>query len=137
MDAEKDKTNKEEVQEAIQRIRMTLRGREIKPLEHACSEIISRAKQQGYKTRGVVRIPTKVLTVTTRRSPCGNGTNTYDRFEMRIHKRVIDIYCPSSVVKEITNFRIDTGVDVNLIIWNNRFPCCPPAISVFVRSQSC
>ena len=119
MDAEKDKTNKEEVQEAIQRIRMTLRGREIKPLEHACSEIISRAKQQGYKTSGVVRIPTKVLTVTTRRSPCGNGTNTYDRFEMRIHKRVIDIYCPSSVVKEITNFRIDTGVDVNLIIWNN------------------
>jgi small subunit ribosomal protein S20e len=116
-DLDKDKTKGEENQEVIQRIRMTLRGRETKPLEHACAEIISRAKQQGYETRGVVRIPTKVLTVTTRRSPCGNGTNTYDRYEMRIHKRVIDIYCPSSVVKEITNFRIDTGVDVNLIVW--------------------
>ncbi len=119
MDVEKDKTAKEEVQEEIQRIRMTLRGREVKPLEQACSEIISRATNMGYKTRGAVRIPTKVLTVTTRRSPCGNGTNTYDRFEMRIHKRVIDICCPASKVKEITNFRIDTGVDVNLIVWRN------------------
>ena len=117
MDGEKEKTKGEEVTEENQRIRMTLRGRETKPLEHACAEIISRAKQPGYKTVGAVRIPTKVLTVVTRRSPCGNGTNTYDHFEMRIHKRVIDIHCPSSVIKEITNFRIDTGVDVNLIVW--------------------
>ena len=117
MDAEKDNKNKgEEIQEEIHRIRMTLRGRETKPLEHACSEIVSRAKQQGYKTRGPVRIPTKIMSITTRRSPCGNGTNTWDRFEMKVHKRVIDVYCPSSVVKEITNFRIDTGVDVNLIV---------------------
>ena len=117
MDTEKDKTKGEEIQEEIQRIRMTLRGRETKPLEHVCAEIVNRSKQQGYKTRGPVRIPTKVLSITTRRSPCGNGTNTWDRFEMRIHKRVIDIFCPSSVVKEITNFRIDPGVDVNLIVW--------------------
>jgi len=112
----KDKTKGEEVHEDVHKIRMTLRGREIKPLEHACSEIIARAKQQGYKVAGAKRIPTKVLTVTTRRSPCGNGTNTYDHYEMRIHKRVIDVWCPSSVVKEITNFRIDTGVDVSLIV---------------------
>ena len=117
MDTEKDKTKGEEIQEEIQRIRMTLRGREVTPLEHACSEIVARSKQQGYKTRGPVRIPTKNLLITTRRSPCGNGTNTYDHFEMHIHKRVIDIYCPSSVVKEITNFRIDPSVDVNLIVW--------------------
>ena len=112
----KDKTKGEEVQEQEHKIRMTLRGREIKPLESACTEIIARAKQLGHKVQGAKRIPTKVLTVTTRRSPCGNGTNTYDHFEMRIHKRVIDVWCPSSVVKEITNFRIDTGVDVSLIL---------------------
>ena len=67
--------------------------------------------------KGPVRIPTKKLVITTRRSPCGNGTNTWDRYEMRIHKRVIDIYCPSSAIKEITEFRLDPGVDVNLIVW--------------------
>merc|ERR1740139_358848 len=90
MEGEKKDKDWVEVQEENQRIRMTLRGREVKPLEAACSEIVLRAKHQGYKTHGPVRIPTKTLTVTTRRSPCGNGTNTWDRYEMRIHKRVID-----------------------------------------------
>ena len=118
-DIEKEKKDGkgEDQAEEVQRIRMTLRGREVKPLEDACSKIVSKATALAYKTRGPVRIPTKKLTITTRRSPCGNGTNTWDRFEMRVHKRVIDIYCPSSIIKEITEFRIDAGVDVNLIVW--------------------
>ena len=117
MDAEKDKIKGEEITEEIQRIRLTLRGRETKPLEETCTQIISKSKNLHYKVKGPVRIPTKNLVITTRRSPCGNGTNTWDRFEMRIHKRVIDIYCPSSAIKEITEFRIDASVDVNLTIW--------------------
>ena len=117
VDAEKDKTKGEEIHEEIQRIRMTLRSKEVKALESACAEIVARSKNQGYETKGPVRIPTKILKITTRKSPCGEGSKTWDRFEMRIHKRVIDIHCPSSVVKEITNFRIDQGVDVNLIVW--------------------
>ncbi len=97
--------------------RMTLRSKEVKSLESACAEIVARSKNQGYETKGPVRIPTKILKNTTRKSPCCEGSKTWDRFEMRIHKRVIDIHCPSSVVKEITNFRIDPGVDVNLIVW--------------------
>ena len=62
-------------------------------------------------------MPTKILRVTCRKSPCGEGTNTWDRYEMRIHKRVIDIHCPSSVVKDITTFKIDSSVDVGLIVW--------------------
>ena len=116
--ADKDKIKGgEDIAEEIQRIRMTLRGKEVRPLEEACSQIISKSKKLHYKVKGPVRIPTKKLVITTRRSPCGNGTNTWDRFEMRIHKRVIDIYCPSSAIKEITEFRLDPGVDVNLIVW--------------------
>merc|ERR1711939_478093 len=115
MDGDK-KTAGEENFEEIQRIRMTLKGRETKPLEWACSEIVSRSKNKGFEIKGPVRIPTKTLRVTVRKSPCGEGTNTWDRYEMRIHKRVIDIYCPSSVVKDITTFKIDPSVDVNLVV---------------------
>merc|ERR1712167_321261 len=101
--------------EEIQRIRITLKGREVKPLEWACTKIIERAKNRSYETKGPLRIPTKILRVTTRKSPCGEGTNTWDRYEMRIHKRVIDIHCPSSVVKDITTFKIDSSIDVALI----------------------
>ncbi len=44
MDADKDKTKGAEVEEEIQKIRMTLRGRHTKPLEAACAQIIARAK---------------------------------------------------------------------------------------------
>jgi small subunit ribosomal protein S20e len=112
-----DKKQLDEGFEEIQRIRMTLKARDTKPLEHACNEIVSRSKAKGYETKGPVRIPTKTLRVTVRKSPCGEGTNTYDRYEMRIHKRVLDIYCPSSMVKEITTFKIDPSVDVNLVVF--------------------
>ena len=88
-------------------------------LYKVCSEIVSRSKAKtDVSVKGPVRMPVKTLKITVRKSPCGEGTNTWDRFEMRIHKRVIDIYCPSSVVKDITTFKIDASVDVDLIVWN-------------------
>ena len=116
MEAEKDKTKDVEVQEEIQKCRMTLRGRDVKALEECCKNIVKRAKDSSYMVKGPVRVPTKKLCITTRRSPCGNGTNTWDRFEMRIHKRYFDIFCPSSAIKHVTDFRIDPSVDVCMVI---------------------
>ena len=113
---EADKTKEGEIQQEMQRCRMTLRCREVKPLEDTCKQIIANASAD-FKTKGPVRIPTKKLSITTRRSPCGNGTNTWDRYEMRIHKRYIDIYCPASAIKTITDFRIDPGVDVHMLMY--------------------
>jgi len=68
------------------------------------------------KVKGPVRLPTKHLRITVRKSPCGEGTNTWDRFEMRIHKRIIDLYSPSDVVKQITSISIEPGVHVEVTI---------------------
>jgi len=57
-----------------------------------------------------------VLRHTVRKSPCGEGTNTWDRFEMRIHKRVIDLHSPSEVVKVITSINIEPGVVVEVTV---------------------
>ena len=66
--------------------------------------------------KGPVRLPTETLRITTRKSPCGEGTNTYDRFEMRIHKRLIDLHSPSEIVKQITSISIEPGVEVEVTI---------------------
>lgn len=63
-----------------------------------------------------MRLPTKVLRITTRKSPCGEGTKTWDRFEMRIHKRLIDLHSPVEVVKQITSVSIEPGVEVEVTI---------------------
>ena len=50
-------------------------------------------------------MPTKILRITTRKTPCGEGSKTWDRFQMRIHKRVIDLHSPSEIVKQIVSFK--------------------------------
>lgn len=59
-------------------------------------------------------MPTKTLRITTRKSPCGEGTNTWDRYELRIYKRIIDLICTTTDIKEITSIKIDPGVEVEL-----------------------
>merc|ERR1719189_760448 len=74
----------------VHRIRITLTSRNVKNLEKVCADLIRGAKEKRLKVKGPVRLPTKILRITTRKSPCGEGTNTWDRFEMRVHKRLID-----------------------------------------------
>ncbi|KAG6679354.1 hypothetical protein I3842_14G126300 [Carya illinoinensis] len=59
---------------------------------------------------------TKVLHITTRKSPCGEGTNTWDRFELRFNKRVIDLFNSPDVGKQITSINIEQGVEVEVTI---------------------
>eukprot|EP00854_Cymbomonas_tetramitiformis_P011972 gene11972-14144_t len=81
-----------------------------------CSDLIQKAKEKQLKVKGPVRMPTKRLTINTRKSPCGEGTNTYDKLEMRIHKRLIDLHSPADVVKQITSINIEPGVEVEVTI---------------------
>ena len=74
------------------------------------------AKEYSLKVFGPVRMPTKVLRITTRKTPCGEGSKTWDRFQMRIHKRVIDLRSSSHMVKQVTSISIDPGVDVEVTI---------------------
>jgi len=102
---------------AFHKIRITLNSTNVKNLEKVCADLVRGAHEQRLlKVKGPVRMPTKILKITTRQSPCGEGTNTWDRFEMRIHKRIIDLYSPSDVVKQITSISIEPGVHVEVTI---------------------
>eukprot|EP01110_Echinostelium_bisporum_P004545 TRINITY_DN2116_c0_g1_i1.p2 TRINITY_DN2116_c0_g1~~TRINITY_DN2116_c0_g1_i1.p2 ORF type:complete len:127 (-),score=49.83 TRINITY_DN2116_c0_g1_i1:42-422(-) len=105
-----------EEQETYHRIRITLTSRNVKNLEKVCADLIRGAKDQKLKVKGPVRLPTKVLKITTRKTPCGEGSKTWDRFEMRIHKRLIDLHSPSEIVKQITSISIEPGVEVEVTI---------------------
>ncbi|KAJ4428965.1 hypothetical protein ANN_25961, partial [Periplaneta americana] len=81
----------------IHRIRITLTSRNVRSLEKVCADLINGAKKQNLRVKGPVRMPTKILRITTRKTPCGEGSKTWDRFQMRIHKRVIDLHSPSEI----------------------------------------
>ena len=100
----------------IHRIRITLSSRNVKNLEKVCADLKKGAEEKNLKVSGPVRLPTKILRLTVRKSPCGEGTNTWDRFQMRIHKRLIDLHSPSEIVKQITSISIEPGVEVEVTI---------------------
>ncbi|CAL8293443.1 unnamed protein product [Lota lota] len=105
-----------ETEVAIHRIRITLTSRNVKSLEKVCADLIRGAKEKNLKVKGPVRMPTKTLRITTRKTPCGEGSKTWDRFQMRIHKRLIDLHSPSEIVKQITSISIEPGVEVEVTI---------------------
>merc|ERR1712100_113924 len=115
-----------EPEQTFHRIRITLTSRNVANLERVCAELIKGAKEYKLKVKGPVRMPTKTLRITTRKSPCGEGTNTWDRFEMSIHKRLIDLQAPPEAVKQITSITIEPGVEVEVTI-SSSTPVSAPA----------
>ncbi|XP_005871039.1 PREDICTED: 40S ribosomal protein S20 [Myotis brandtii] len=101
---------------AIHRIRITLTSHNVKSLEKVCADLIRGAKEKNLKVKGPVQILTKTLRITTRKTPCGEGSDTWDRFQMRIHKQLIDLHSPSEVVKQITSISIEPGVEIEVTI---------------------
>ncbi|KAH6563366.1 hypothetical protein BASA50_007524 [Batrachochytrium salamandrivorans] len=106
------------VEPTIHRIRITLTSRNVASLEKVSNDLIQRAKDKKLKVKGPVRMPTKILKVTTRKTPCGNGSKTFDTYEMKVHKRLIDLHSPSEIVKQITSISIEPGVGVEVTIQN-------------------
>jgi small subunit ribosomal protein S20e len=107
----------------ILRIRITLTSCNLKSLEKVCADLIKGAKNENQyepKVKGPVRMPTKVLRITTRKTPCGEGSKTWDKFQLRIHKRVIDLHASSDAVGKITStIAMEPGVDVEVTIAEN------------------
>ncbi|XP_035583498.1 40S ribosomal protein S20-like [Zalophus californianus] len=101
---------------AIHRIRTTLTSRNVKSLGKVCADLIRGAKEKNLKVKGPVRMPTETLRITTRKTPCAEGSKTWDPFQMRIHKRLIDLHSPSEIVKQITSISTEPGVEVEVTI---------------------
>ncbi|XP_038954389.1 small ribosomal subunit protein uS10-like [Rattus norvegicus] len=97
-------------------IRITLTSHNEKPLEKVCADLTRGPKEKNLKAKGLVHMPTKTLRITTRKTPCAESSKTWDRFQMRIHKRLTDLHSPSEIVKQITSISIEPGVEVEVTI---------------------
>ena len=95
-------------------VRIKLGSLNIEELNEVCETIREIAKKSGVAISGPIPLPTKRLKVTTRKSPCGDGTATFDRFEMRIHKRIIELPSNESVLHSIMRLSIPRSVNIKI-----------------------
>ncbi|MBU1129538.1 MAG: 30S ribosomal protein S10 [Nanoarchaeota archaeon] len=96
------------------KVRIKLNSTDIGMLNNICESIQDLAKKAGIAISGPVPLPTKRLKVTTRKSPCGDGTATFDRFEMRIHKRLIDLPANEKVLHHIMRMKVPKSVNIKI-----------------------
>lgn len=96
------------------KVRIKLNSTDITTLNDICKSISELAKKSGINISGPVPLPTKKLKVTTRKSPCGDGTATFDNFEMRIHKRLIDLPSNEKVLHHIMRMQIPKNVNIKI-----------------------
>lgn|SRR3989338_4720693 len=96
------------------KVRIKLSSIDIEPLNNVIGYIKEITTRAGVVMRGPIPIPTRRLKVTTRKSPCGNGTATFDRFEMRVHRRVIDIPAEDRILHPIMKLQIPRSVQIKI-----------------------
>ena len=98
----------------VSKVRIKLRSMKIEELNKICDQIKEIASKAGIPISGPIPLPTKKLRITTRKSPCGNGTATFDNFEMRIHSRVIDIPSDDRVLHAVMRLYVPRDVTIKI-----------------------
>ena len=96
------------------KVRIKLSSVDINALNEICMTIKDIAIKAGILISGPIPLPTKKMKITTRKSPCGQGTATFDRFEMRVHKRIIDLPANDRVLHAIMRVPIPRSINIKI-----------------------
>ena len=98
--------------------RIKLSGKDIDELKGITDQITEIAKKHGISFRGPIPLPTKKLKLYTMKTPCGDGTGhgnaTWDRWEMRIHRRIVDIGSDERALRQVVRIPIPEGVKIDI-----------------------
>ena len=98
--------------------RIKLAGRNMNEVMEICNHIKEIARKFGVSVKGPVPLPTKKLRVYVLKTPCGDGTGhgnaTWDRWEMRIHRRIIDIGSNERALRQVVRMPIPEGIKIDI-----------------------
>ena len=105
---------KEQKNEGILKIRIKLRAYDHKVIDNSCNQIVGVAERYGVEYLGPVPLPTEIKKYTVNRSTFVHKRSK-EQFEMRIHKRFIDILSPSpKVIDSLMNLTLPAGVEIEI-----------------------
>jgi len=101
-------------EEAKQRIRIKIKAYDHKIIDQSARQIVDTAERSGASVIGPVPLPTEVRKFTVNKSTFVKK-DARDQYEMRIHKRLIDISSPTpKTIDSLTNLDLPAGVDIEI-----------------------
>ena len=99
-----------------QKARIRLVSTDHRKLDELCMQIKRIAETTGVRMSGPIPLPTKRLVVPCRKSPDGEGSETWDKWEMRIHKRLIDIDADERALRQLMRIPIPKNVHIEIVL---------------------
>ncbi len=107
-------SKKKETEAVKPRIRIKLRAYDFKVLDKSSRQIIDTVLRYGAEVSGPVPLPTEIHRYTVNRSSFVHK-DAREQFEVRVHKRLIDILNPNQkLIEALTNLTLSSGVDVQI-----------------------
>lgn len=100
----------------MSKARIKLESQEVADLDEVCAQIKDIATRTGVAMKGPVPLPTKRLNISTRKTPCGDGSDTYEKWEMRIYKRLLEIAADDRVLREVMRIRVPSSVNIEMTL---------------------
>ena len=105
---------KDKKEETKQRIRIRIRAYDNKIIDSSARQIVETAERQGAEVVGPIPLPTEIRKYTVNSSTFVHK-NSRDQYEMRVHKRLIDIISPTSkTIDALMNLNLPAGVDIEI-----------------------
>ena len=110
----KKEVKKKEKEEIKQRIRIRIKAYDDKIIDSSARQIVDTAERQGAEVVGPIPMPTEIKKYTVNSSTFVHK-NSRDQYEMRVHKRLIDIMSPSAkTIDALMNLNLPAGVDIEI-----------------------
>ena len=97
-----------------QKARIKLASADIDKVNQVCAAIQEIAEKTGVELKGPIPLPTKRLKITTKKSPSTEGKRSWDRFEMRIHKRLVDLSADERTLRLVMRVPIPEGLNIEI-----------------------
>jgi len=96
--------------------RISLTGTSAEKVDGVCNQIKTISERTGVHMSGPIPLPTKKLRVPVRKSPDGEGTETWDHWEMRIHKRLIDLDADERALRQLMRIQVPDDVNIEIVL---------------------
>ena len=96
--------------------RISLTGTDPQKVDSVCAQIKLISERTGVNMAGPIPMPTKRLIVPTRKAPDGEGSETYDRWQMRVHKRLIDLDADDRALRQLMRIQVPDGVNIEIML---------------------
>ena len=100
----------------MQQARVRLAGVRSGDLDEITADVREIAEKTGVNMSGPVPLPTKTLEVPARKSPDGEGTATWEHWEMRVHKRLIDIDADERALRQLMRIQVPNDVSIEIVL---------------------